>query len=340
MPVTAQPPPARRGSSPLFRVVQVVFVVAVAVFIGRYLRRAWPAVHAYDWQLRPGLLVASALLVLVYYLLSALVWWLILRQSGLTAAPTRTVATWAKSILGRYVPGNVFMFVSRGWMSHRQGLDIDRVSAGMVYEQVLNVAGALLVTAALFPFWHYEREITAWALLAIPVIVIGVHPRVFAPLMARVLRLLHRPPLTQVLPFRAVLGLLAAFAGLWLVAGFALWLLAAAVTDVTAAAFPQITAGFAVAFVAGMVVFFVPSGLGVREGVLAAATASVFAGGGVALAWALLARLWQTALELAFVAVAALTDRLQRRAAARGAQQVAVEQPPGARAPRRDGDDA
>jgi uncharacterized membrane protein YbhN (UPF0104 family) len=168
MPVTAQPAPVRRRSSPLFRVVQIAFVAAVAVFIGRYLRRAWPSVHAYDWQLRPGLLVASALLVLVYYVLSALVWWLILRQSGLAAAPTRTVATWAKSILGRYVPGNVFMFVSRGWMSHRQGLDIDRVSAGMVYEQVLNVAGALLVTAALFPFWHYEREITAWALLPSP----------------------------------------------------------------------------------------------------------------------------------------------------------------------------
>ena len=235
------------------------------------------------------------------------------------------MATWAKSILGRYVPGNVFMFVSRGWMSHRQGLDVDRVTPGMVYEQVLNVAGALLVTAALFPFWHYEREVTAWALLAIPVIVVGVHPRVFAPLGRGLLRLLHRPPLTQVLSFRVVLGLLAAFAGLWLVAGLALWMLAAAVTNVTAAAFPEITAGFAVAFVAGMVVFFVPSGLGVREGVLAAATASVFASGGVALAWALLARLWQTALELAFVAVAALADRLQRRGAERGAAPSALD---------------
>ena len=163
MPVTVPAPPARRGSSPLFRVVQVVFVAAVVL-----LHRALSAPRLAGRPRLPlaaaaRVLVASAALVLVYYLLSALVWWLILRQSGLSAAPTRTVATWAKSILGRYVPGNVFMFVSRGWMSHRQGLDIDRVSAGMVYEQVLNVAGALLVTAALFPFWHYEREVTAWA---------------------------------------------------------------------------------------------------------------------------------------------------------------------------------
>ena len=303
----------RRRSSLAFRVVQAVFVAAIVLFIARYLRHAWPAVHAYHWQLRPGLLVVSGVLVLVYYLLSALVWWSILRASGLPAAPTRTVATWAKSILARYLPGNVFMFLSRAWMSHGQGLDVDRVTAGMVYEQVLNVAGALVITAALFPFWHYERSDTAWALLAIPLIVAALHPRVFAPLAARLLRVLHRPPLERVLPFRAVLGLLAVFAGLWLVAGLAMWTLAAAVTNVTAAAFPEITAGFAVAFVAGMVVFFVPSGLGVREGVLAAATASVFAGGGVALAWALLARLWQTALELAFVAAASLADRRRSR---------------------------
>ena len=331
----------RRGASTTFRVVQAVFIAAVVVFLGRYLRHAWPSVHAYPWRLRPGLLVVSAALVLTFYLLNALVWWTILRGSGLRPAPTSTVATWAKSIIARYLPGNVFMFVSRGWMSHRQGLDVDRVSAGMVYEQVLSVAGALVITAALFPFWHYEREVTAWSLLAIPLIVVALHPRVFAPLSAVLLRALRRPPLTQVLSFRMVLGLLAAFTGLWVVIGLAMWTFAAAVTNVTAAAFPEITAGFAMAFVAGMVVFFVPSGLGVREAVLAAATASVFAGGGVALAWALLARLWQTALELSFVAVAALVDRLQRRARGRAAAVEAgtSEHARPLHAPRRDGDD-
>ena len=307
------PARARRGRATALRAAQAAFVVVVVLFLARYLRHAWPAVDAYHWRLRPGLLVASAALVLLYYLGNALVWWLILFQSGLCAPRTPTVAIWGKSILARYVPGNVFQFVSRAWMSHRQGLDVDRVSAGMVYEQVLNIAGALAVTAALFPFWHFERSDATWALLALPVIVVALHPRVFARLAGVALRLVRRPPLTQVLRFRVVLGLLVAFAVLWLVAGLAMWTLAAAVTSVSASSYPEITAGFAMAFVAGMVVFFVPSGIGVREAVLAAATATVFAGGGVALAWALLARLWQTALELAFVGAAALLDRRRQR---------------------------
>jgi hypothetical protein len=58
----------------------------------------------------------------------------------------------------------------------------------------------------------------------------------------------------------------------------------------------------------------------------------------VALAWALLARLWQTALELAFVAAATLADRRRardpRRADATGPGDDGV-----AGAPRRHGDD-
>ncbi len=301
-----------RARTVALRAVQALFVAAVVVFIWRYLVHAWPAVHAYRWRFHPLPLVGSAVLFAAYYLLSALVWWAILRGCGLPADRSRSVATWAKSILGRYVPGNVVMFASRGWMSSRQGLDVDRVGAAMVYEQALNVAGALVVTAALLPFWHFQRSAATWALLGIPVIVAAMHPRVFAPLAGAILRALRRPPLARTLPFRWVIAVLAAFAGLWLVAGFAMLTFAAAVTDVTAAAFPQLTAGFALAFVAGMAAFFVPSGIGVREGVLAAATASLFAGGGVALAWALLARLWQTALEIAFVGAAVLADKARR----------------------------
>ena len=325
-PAPPRGPPARRGRSTAWRAVQAQSIVAIVLFLARYLRHAWPAVDAYHWRLRPGLLAVSAVLVLVFYVLSALVWWLILRGSGLRPEPTLTVATWGKSILARYLPGNVFMFVSRGWMSYRQGLDVDRVSAGMVYEQALNVAAALVVTAALFPFWRYERRVTAWALLAIPVIVAALHPRVFAPLAALAFAdaapaAPHAGPFAagRARPARRVRGSLAPGRP--------------CSVDVRGGGHGRdrrhllpITAGYAVAFVVGMVVFFVPSGIGVREGVLAAATASVFAGGGVALAWALLARLWQTALEIGFVGAAALAERLHRRAAQAHSTEIAGDQ--------------
>ena len=210
------------------------------------------------------------------------------------------------------MPGNVFMFVGRAWMSHSQGLSVERVSAAMVYEQALGVGGALLAVAVLFPFWEYRPGVTALSLIAIPVLVVLMHPRVFGPLAGWALRLLHRAPLEVTLGFRAVLGLLFLFTLDWLVAGAGAWLLARAVTGLGVDSLPLVIVAYALAYVAGMVAFFIPSGIGVREAVLTASLSKELPGG-VALTWALLLRLWVTAVELVFVGLVVGVDLVLRR---------------------------
>ena len=219
---------------------------------------------------------------------------------------------WGKSILARYVPGNVFMFVGRAWMSHSQGLSVERVSAAMVYEQAIGVCSALLAIAVLFPFWEYRPGLTALSLLAIPVLVALMHPRVFGPLAGRVLRLFHRPPLDVTMGFGAVLAILVLFTVDWLVAGAGAWLLARAITGLEIDALPLCIVAYALAYVAGMIAFFIPSGIGVREAVLTASLARRLPGG-VALVWALLLRVWVTAMELLFVGLVVGVELLLRR---------------------------
>lgn len=308
--------PVRRH--PVLRIVQACVAVAALAFLILYLARSWSSVQAYDWRLRPAWLAASGLVLFVSYIMSGATWWLILRGCGLRPARLRTAATWGTSLLARYIPGTVFMFLGRYWMSVNQGLEAERVTAAMVYEQAVGVAGALVATALLFPFWHYERGVTAWSLLIVPVLVALMHPRAFAPLANLALRLVHRQPLARVLSFRAVLGILSWMVAYWFVAGLGCYCLAAAVTDVTAAALPVLTVAFALGYVAGMVAFFVPSGIGVREGVVAAASATVLPGGAVAVAWAVLLRLWQVLVELVFVGVVVIAARVARTRATGG----------------------
>jgi uncharacterized membrane protein YbhN (UPF0104 family) len=126
--------------------------------------------------------------------------------------------------------------------------------------------------------------------------------------------------LPMVLSFSWVIGLLCYFLVSWLIVGLAAWLLATAVTGIGAGALPVIVAGYAFAYVVGMAAFIIPSGLGVREAVLAASLAARLPGS-VALAWAVLLRLWQTLVELLAVAGVTLADRATSPAgeAARGA---------------------
>lgn len=308
----AAPRPARPWSRPLLRVGQVVLVAATAYFLVAYLARSWTSVKAYDWTLDPGWLALSALAFLVFYLAQAVAWWLLLRGFHLRSPLSLATSTWAKSILARYVPGNVFMFVGRAWMCHAQGLPVDRVSAAMVYEQALGICSALLSVAILFPFWEYRPGVTALSLLAVPLLIGLLHPRVFGPVASRVLRLLHRPPLDVTLPFGAVLALLWYYVAAWLLAGLGAWFLARAVTGLEVDALPIVAVAYALAYVVGMVAFVFPSGIGVREAVLTASLSRQLPGG-VALAWALLLRLWVTAIELVFVGLAVAAAAIVRR---------------------------
>lgn len=305
-----------RGEKPsrrrLIRTLQAVLVAAIVYFLGAYLLRSWVGIQAYEWTLRPAWLLLSASAFLLFYAAQALAWWLLLRGFELNSPFTLATATWAKSILARYLPGTVFMFVGRAWMCHAQGLPVDRVSAAMVYEQALGVCSALVTLAILLPFWEHQTGLTTFALVLIPVIVALLHPKVFAPAAGWLLEVLRRPPLDVVLPFGRVLGLLAFFTGAWAFSGLGAWALGRAVAGLHAEALPGVVAAYALAYVAGMAAFIVPSGLGVREAVLTASLVRHLPSG-VALAWALFLRLWVTVLELAFVGLAVVVETLAKR---------------------------
>lgn len=307
--MTRPVPPRQAGRSrPALLVVQWALGVAAAVFVVLALSRSWKEVQAYDWTLHPAWLALSGLVFVVFYVSQAVGWWLLLRAFGERVPARWAAAVWGQSILARYVPGNVFMVLGRVLASRRRGLDLRRVSAATVYEQALAFGAALVALGLLLPLWQERPRAAVFSLLGIPLVLCLLHPRVFGPLADRLLRALRREPLTAGLALGRVAALLCYYVGAWFVAGLACWLLAAAVADVDLGFLPAVTAAFAFAFVVGMVAFVFPGGLGVREAVLAGTLAGAL-GVAVALAWAVLLRLWQIVVELGFVGLVTLVAR-------------------------------
>jgi len=304
--------PRSRRRRVILRLIQAAIVAATVYFLAAHLVRSWGSIEDLDWEFDVGWLALSGVAFLVYYFAQAGFWWLLLRGCGAASPFWPAASVWGKSVLARYVPGNVFMFVGRAWMSHARGLPVERVSAAMVYEQAIGVCSALLTVAVLFPFWEYHPGLTALSLLAIPVLIALMHPRVFGPLASRALRVFHRPPLEVTLRFGVVLGVVGLFMVDWFVAGTGAWLLARAITGLGVDTLPLVVVAYALAYVAGMVAFFIPSGIGVREAVLTASLSEQLPGG-VALTWALLLRLWVTAVELVFVGLVVGIEVLLRR---------------------------
>jgi uncharacterized membrane protein YbhN (UPF0104 family) len=137
----------------VLRAVQAVLTIAALVFVALALARSWDEVQAYEWSLHPVWLAVSGLLILAFYVLQAAGWWMLLRSLALHVPVRWAAASWGRSIIARYIPGNVFMVLGRALSSQRRGLELRRVSAAMVYEQALAFCAALVTLGLLFPFW-------------------------------------------------------------------------------------------------------------------------------------------------------------------------------------------
>jgi hypothetical protein len=275
-------------------------------FLIWFVVRQWNQLPDFDWRFSPGWLLISALGVLLFYFLQGEYWRLILHALGedIPARPGRAV--WGKSLLARYVPTNALMIVGRVVMAERYGVTKRVCLASIVYELVLGFGTAVIVGAYfVIRLPSLQDQPARWAILAlIPIVLVVLHPRVFAPLANFGLRKLGREPLPKTLPFGRVLELALLYMVSWAMIGLGVFGFASALQSIDMSDFPYIAAAYPVAFCVAVLTFVVPSGLGTRDAALATAMTAVLTGT-VATAIAVGFRIFQTAIELIYVAAVA-----------------------------------
>ncbi|MGI8650422.1 MAG: lysylphosphatidylglycerol synthase transmembrane domain-containing protein [Rubrobacter sp.] len=274
-------------------------VLLVAVFLVRALASSWDEVRDYEWSFDFSYLALSVGLMFLYYAQQWGGWRLVMRSFGDPLSRPESVAIWFATILGRYVPGSVAMVAGRVVMCQRRGVPARDTLASIVYENALILISALVVTAASVPFWP-DFEYRAYALLLVllaPIGLIMIHPRVFKKAANFALAKTGREPLEKTLPFRRVLALLAYYVGGWVLLGLGFASLTASVAPVGAAEIALLIGGYAFAWEVGFLSLVTPSGIGVKEAVLALILSLVLPIPAV-IAVVVLSRLWQTLIEL------------------------------------------
>jgi hypothetical protein len=284
-------------------------------FLIFFVVKQWNKLPDFDWRFSPGWLALSGLAVAAFYFVQSEYWRVILHSLGedIPARPGRSI--WGKSILARYVPTNALMVVGRVVMSERYGVTKRVCLASVVYELVLGFGTAVMVGAYfVIKLPSLQDQPARWAIIAlVPIVLTVLHPRVFGPLANYGLRKLGREPLPKTLPFARVLQMAVLYLISWAIIGLGVFAFASALQSIDASDFPYIAAAYPVAFCVAVLTFIVPSGLGTRDAALATAMTAVLTGT-VATAIAVAFRIFQTAIELLYVAtVVAIGKRRSTR---------------------------
>jgi glycosyltransferase 2 family protein len=278
--------------------------VALTVGLGGYgVAREWTGIRSALSRLGFLPVAGATLSVLAGLFATMLVWRLLLAALG-SPLPVRTAARiMFIGQLGKYLPGSVWPILAQMELGHAHQVPRHRSATASVLAMVLALLAGLLTALIALPFVAGSTPYL-WALLAAPILLILLHPKLLNSVLNRLLRLAKRPPLESPLTGRAITGALAwAFAS-WILFGLQIWLLATRLGAPDGKTALLAIGGFAFAWSVGFLVVFAPAGLGLRE-VLLVATLSPVLSVGAATAVALVSRVLMTIGDLLSAAVAA-----------------------------------
>jgi hypothetical protein len=283
------------------RVLQWLLGLAIVGFAVRSLVRNWGELSAQplDWNVEPGWLVLSALVVWLMYGLLIAAWRMMLTAWGRGLDFWSAARIWTVSSLGKYVPGKVWAVAGMAVMAQRAGVGAVPATGSAVILQVLAIGTGAAVAA--LTGWSSLRtaypgaETGLAALLALSVAAAGV--LLWPGSVRRVLRVAVPDATAVTPPGGAVLFGIAANTFAWLGYGVALWLLARGLLPGAGLGLLRAIAVFTASYLAGFLALFAPGGIGVREGVFILMLQGPI-GIGAATALAIASRLLLTVTEL------------------------------------------
>jgi hypothetical protein len=251
--------------------LQVGLAVVVFGFLVLTVIDQWSEIQSEGVHFHVLWLIPALVILLLYYVLAAFGWDLILRSLGYRIGFGQAQVAWGQPLLARYVPGSILYVLGRVLLSERAGVPRRISIASIVYEQAISATSAIVV-AAYFIIKHPDLQgyPERWAvLLLIPAAVIILSPRVFGPLANRALAAFGRDPLPVVMPLRHVIGLILYYSCNWLVVAFGIYAIARSVTHIPYSDILLVGSAQAIGYFAALVTLVAPAGLGVRDAAFA-----------------------------------------------------------------------
>ncbi len=263
-----------------------------------------------DWTY----LVPATVLLCVHFLIYACLWHELTVANKTAIGRGEAIRVWFYSLLGKYVPGKIFLWAGRVLPYRQAGHGIKRVTACFIIEMAFQLLAACIIGLVALayaqdsPLQGYRQA--AWLLIV--VLAAMIHPRVLQTLLNFALKLLRREPLTIQIKVRQMLLLFLGYLANGLVLGASFLLFVKALYPVGADQFLYLTAALLVAGLVGVLSVFAPGGLGVREGGLLLAL-SVIMPQPAAAVIVLATRIWTSAGELLCVSITFIHDKLTQR---------------------------
>jgi uncharacterized membrane protein YbhN (UPF0104 family) len=281
----------------------IAVAAIILIFIVRNLVSGLRDLGSLDIRVSTWRIVGAFAILAVVFSAYGRIWQFILGRLGYGIGFGRSMRIWFLSQAGRYVPGKVWFALGRIYLCERAGVPRAIATVAMGLELVLVLGSAIVVfglATAASP--GLAREEYMWGLWLVPLIVVGVHPRIIRAVLVR----LKREPGDFSLAYADTLKMLGLYVVCWCIYGLGFYLIGTSVElEGVSPAFrsagirllPEMVGINAVSWAGGLLSVITPAGLGVREGISGMLLSGIIDKPYPALI-PLVARIWVTVAEL------------------------------------------
>lgn len=256
----------------LLTAVRVGIAVVTLGAVVYAVARNWADVSVHLGKVSLGAFAAATLAAAVGTWLTMIGWRIILRDLGSNLHLAPATGVYFVGQLGKYLPGSLWSVLVQADIAAHLRVPRRRTAVtGLLALGLALLTGVLVGLPSVgFLLRQSGEGFSWWLLLAVPLVVLLLVPRLLNWSIATMLRLIRRPPLEHELSAGALLKAVITFVLVWLSFGVHTWLLATAVAgeaphpDLGTAALT----GYALSVSLGMLLIVLPAGLGAREGLL------------------------------------------------------------------------
>lgn len=304
------------------QVVTWVIVVTIFIYLGKMVWENWAQVKGASFNFRLFTLLASTLIFAFSYFIQIWAWYLITLKLGIAIPFSETLESWFYSQLGKYLPGKVWLLLSRFYFYESKGKSKKAISIALYLEAVAVIlAGAIIFLGGLIIFKElrlpYSGKESGWLILLILLACIYIHPRILQKVLTWILIQFKREPVSLPISYTNILWVLFTCLLAWAIGGVGFYLFIDAVFSVSAYQILFLTGALAFSSTLGLIAVFTPSGLGVREGVLVYLLSYIMPGS-VAVILSVLTRIWMILIEMGLIGVIYLVGKFQKARGERG----------------------
>lgn len=287
----------------IIRIIKYSLFALAFFFIGKYFVTNWDTITAIEVDINPWIFAGSLVLYLIYNVGLASLWHYITWQGNSAIAYGDAMSAYMTSILGKYIPGKVFMLAARFPSYDEGGVPLRRVSVYFVLENVCTLLGAgflFLVSLFFFPN-DILSDYVPMVAVCVVLFFICINPRFINIFLRLIGKLLKKEDMEIPFNYLVMLKIVLLFVINWIVSGTGFYLLVRSIYPVPGSQLLYVAGIFGLSIVIGIVSLFAPSGIGVRETVMVVGLSLVMPEE-VAVIISVISRLWTTIAELLLIA--------------------------------------